>query len=393
MTLESGGAVAPYEGIDPRVLPDEARLSLFGEALDDVRRRAEGRMGEEDVRHVKKLRRFSLAMEIVGRGLIHLSFEPIGFGVGVIALWLHKQLEAIEIGHTALHGAYDKLPGAAAFHSKTFSWDVPIDEESWRSGHNIKHHGNTNVAKRDPDINFGPIRLTEQTPRAGYHLFQLPFALLVLFPNFTALMNLHFTGLTDVYAPNHKDGHLDVLEDRSAKSIAHAHYRALRKYVPYYLKNYVFFPALAGPFFWKVLLGNWMAETLRDVYSAATIFCGHVGDEVASYPAGTRASGRGAWYAMQVEASNDFEVSRPVAILCGGLELQIEHHLFPKLPPHRLREIAPEVRAICEHHGVTYRTASWGATLVGALRSIARLSREAPGGPIAGVREIVRAAA
>ena len=50
--------------------------------------------------------------------------------------------------------------------------------------------------------------------------------------------------------------------------------------------------------------------------------------------------------AMQVEAANDFEVSLPISILCGGLDRQIEHHLFPTLAPPRLREIAPRVRAI-----------------------------------------------
>lgn len=388
MNLESSPAAAP-ESHRPWS-SEEERLRLFGEALDDVKKRAESRIGSEDVARVKRLRRISTALEIAGRGLIHLSFEPLLFGAGVVSLWLHKQLEAIEIGHTALHGAYDKLPGAEAFHSKTFSWDVPIDEESWRSGHNVKHHGNTNVAHRDPDIDFGPIRLTEQTPHRAHHRLQLPFALAVLFPNFGALMNLHFTGLNDVYTPA-RDGHLDVLEDRSWKSIARAHYRAFRKYVPYYLKNYVFFPALAGPFFWKVLLGNWLAETMRDVYSAATIFCGHVGDEVESYPVGTRASGRGAWYAMQVEASNNFEAKGIVGLLCGGLEHQIEHHLFPKLPPERLREVAPEVRAICERFGVTYRSASWGKTLLAALRSIGRLSRATP--EERGLAEIVRATA
>ena len=144
--------------------------------------------------------------------------------------------------------------------------------------------------------------------------------------------------------------------------------------MPYYLYNYVLFPALAGPMFWKVLLGNWLAEVLRDLYSAATIYCGHVGHDVASYDEGTRAKGRGAWYAMQVEATNDFEVSVPVSILCGGLDRQIEHHLFPKLPPNRLREIAPRVRAACEAHGVRYHTDSWGRTLLKALRHVRALS-------------------
>src|SRR5262249_47340324 len=146
------------------------------------------------------------------------------------------------------------------------------------------------------------------------------------------------------------------------------------KYLPYYLKEYVFFPALAGPFFWKVLLGNWLAETARNIYTAATIVCGHVGADVQSWPSGTHPRGRGEWYAMQVEASNDFEVSPPVSIRCGALDRQIEHHLFPTLPPQRLREIAPEVRRICERHGVRYRTGTWGQMLRQAFAQIARLS-------------------
>ena len=78
---------------------------------------------------------------------------------------------------------------------------------------------------------------------------------------------------------------------------------------------------------------------------------------------------------MQVEATNDFEVSAPISLLCGGLDRQIEHHLFPTLAPPRLREIAPEVRAICEEHGVAYKTASWGRTLRKALRHVGQLSR------------------
>src|SRR5205807_9547661 len=122
-----------------------------------------------------------------------VSFEPVLFTIGVVALFLHKQVEATEIGHTALHGAYDGLGKDTGFHSSTFRWRVPIDEESWKAGHNIKHHGNTNVAGKDPDIHFGPIRLTEQTPHTRFHRFQLAFVLLWLFPNFAFGMNTHFT--------------------------------------------------------------------------------------------------------------------------------------------------------------------------------------------------------
>ncbi|MBS2019291.1 MAG: acyl-CoA desaturase [Deltaproteobacteria bacterium] len=356
----------------------------FGEELDELKRRTQAKIGPDDLRYVRRLNWFSRTMEVIGRVLIHVSPEPITFFLGVGALWVHKQLQATEIGHTALHGAYDHVEGAERFASRRFSWDTPIDEESWREGHNVRHHGNTNVAGRDPDIHFGPIRLTEHTPYAWHHKWQVPFAIGVLFPNFGFMMNLHFTGLHDVISGNGLANGLDVLPDLSPESKRLAWKRTLRKYVPYYLKNYVLFPLLAGPFWWKVLLGNWLAETMRDVYSAATIFCGHVGEDVHSYPLGTRAKGRGQWYAMQIRASNDFEVPRLVSIFCGGLDRQIEHHLFPTFPPERLREIAPEVKALCEKYGVEYKTASWGSTLRKAFRHIADLSRQG------GVRAVVR---
>lgn len=350
-------------------------LRRFAEELDALRRRTVARLGDEDVAYVRKLDRFSRVMEVAGRGLIYLSIDPGTFLVGVLALAIHKQLQTAEIGHSALHGAWDDLPGAERFASRTFRWDTPVDEASWRRAHNGRHHGRTNIAAADPDIRFGPARLTEQTPYSWWNRLAVPFAVAVVFPHFLFVIGSHVTGVNDLLGDNGRPEKLDFLPDRSLSSARCALGRALRKWIPYYAKEYLFFPALAGPFFWKVMAGNWLAATARDVYSAASILCGHVGADVKSWPAGTRAHGRGEWYAMQVESAQDFEVSLPLSILCGGLDRQIEHHLFPTLPPPRLRQIAPEVRAICERHGVTYKTDTWGKTLRKALAQISRLSR------------------
>lgn len=388
MNFETRGAGSVASvAVDPRSLHDAERFRLFGEELDLLKQRTMARVGADDVKYVTRLNRFSRSMEIVGRVLIHISPEPVTFFLGVGALWLHKQLQATEVGHTSLHGCYDRLPGAEKFQSKTFKWDTPIDEESWRYGHNVRHHGNTNVAGKDADIHFGTVRLTTQTPHAPRNKHQLLMSVFVLFPNFSFVMATHFTGLNDVFLDNGRADQLDFLPDRSKESVRGAWKKTLRKYVPYYLKEYGFFPLLAGPFFWKVMLGNFLAALGRDVYTAATIFCGHVGEDVASYPEGTKAHGRGQWYAMQAEASNDYEVSLPISILCGGLDRQIEHHMFPTLAPQRLREIAPEVRALCNKYGVAYKTDTWGRTLRKAFGYIDRLSQKG------GVREVVRAMA
>ena len=38
-----------------------------------------------------------------------------------------------------------------------------------------------------------------------------------------------------------------------------------------------------------------------------------------------------------------------------GLDIQIEHHLFPNIPHSSLRKIQPVVRSFCEKHGIPYR--------------------------------------
>jgi len=362
---------------------DDARLERFGDAIEALKKRVKAEIGAQDVRYIKRVQRTSQAAEVVGRTLLFVSLDPLTFAAGTFALFVHKQLETGEIGHTVLHGAFDGLEGAEAFRSQGYHWKVPIDEASWRRGHNARHHGGTNVAGRDGDIHFGFVRLTKETPFKWYHRGQLATSLLLIWPAFTFHMNTHFSGLIDAYAGNGREDELDFLRDRSPESIRDAWKRALRGWGPYYLREMVFWPALAGPLFLKVLAGNVLSDVMRDIYSAATIFCGHVGEETQSYPEGTVPKSRGHWYAMQVEASNDFDVSFPVSVLCGGLDRQIEHHLFPRFPAQRLREISPEVRQICEDHGVEYRSASWPRTLGKALRRIVRLGRPLPGEQLA----------
>lgn len=367
--------------------PSEAeRFASFAAAIDAIHRDAKARVGQDDLQYIRRVDRVSRVAELVGRTLIAVSPGPISFATGVLSLWVYKQLQATEIGHTALHGAFNRIDGAGKFHSAAHTWQVPIDEQSWLRGHNGRHHGLTNVAGHDPDIHFGPVRLTPDTPHNFAHYFQVPFTALVLIPNFTFLMNLHFTGITDVWTGNGRGG-FDFIEDRSPESIRDAHRRALRKIVPYYAKEYLMWPTVAtlafgiwlGPLvFAKSLLGNWMAEKLRDIYSGLTIYCGHVGEQTATYPEGKLPGSKGERYAMQVEATNNFRVPWLLSLFCGALDKQIEHHLFPSLPTNRLREVAPQVRAACEAHGVDYRQESWPRTIARAFARIAKLSRKLP---------------
>ncbi|MCB0221547.1 MAG: fatty acid desaturase [Chrysiogenetes bacterium] len=368
----------PAAGFDklPHWESEEERLELFGKAIDEIRNRVEAQIGDEDVAYIKKVDAFSRAMEVVGRVLIHFSIEPVTFSAGVLALAIYKILQSMEVGHTALHQAFDGLEGAERFQSKTFKWEPPIDEEAWHKGHNVGHHQYTNIVGKDPDVRYGNVRLNpgvEWSEKNEHQIAQSLFSWVF----FGTAMNLHFTGVEDL-ALGRTPEDSAMLKDRSEPKVRKAFKQLLRKYARHAAKEYVLFPALAGPFFWKVALGNFISSRMRDVYAAATIYCGHIGDDVADYPEGTKAKGRGQWYAMQAEAANNFEVPLPVSILCGALDYQIEHHLFPKFPTNRLREIAPEIRAVCEQYGVNYNTDTWPNTLKKAFRRLEELSHPNP---------------
>jgi NADPH-dependent stearoyl-CoA 9-desaturase len=348
--------------------PDEQRILSFGRAIDAIAREVEANLGEKDALHIERIGLISRIAEGVGRTLLHFSFEPIGFGVGVATLWLHKSLELMEIGHMALHGAYDRFPTVPRYHAALFRWKAPIDEASWRVAHNVRHHQYTNVEGRDPDLNFGVLRLSARVPHRRAHALQ-PVSNLTSWFGFATAINLHVTGMLDIYFGGDKP---EQLRDKNPETVRAARRTFFSKLARYYGREYVLFPALAGPFFWKVLLGNVLSEVGRDIYSAAVIYCGHVGAK--DFPASSRAKGRARWYIMQVEAARNIEVPHLVSILCGGLDRQIEHHLFPRLPPNRLREIAPRVRAVCEAHGVRYLSKGWFGTLRDVARELRTLS-------------------
>jgi NADPH-dependent stearoyl-CoA 9-desaturase len=344
------------------------RLASFAHALDTLRQEVEVELGADDVAHIERVQKLSQITELVGRTLIQFSLDPFTFSVGIASLSTHKLLELMEIGHTVLHGTYDQMPGAERYDCRRFHWKAPIDEKSWRFGHNVRHHQYTNVAGRDPDLDFGGLRLSAHIPHRALHRLQ-PFSNFATWLSFATAINLHVTGVLEIYS---RTGDQDGVRRRDWGKVRDTHVVFLRKLLRYYSREYIFFPALAGPMFWKALLGNMLSEVTRDVYAAAIIYCGHVGAE--EYTRETRGGSRAGFYVLQVEGACDVDLPPALSLLAGALDKQIEHHLFPRLPPNRLRHIAPRVKAICEEHGVNYRSGSWMERLQIVVKRLRELS-------------------
>jgi len=82
-----------------------------------------------------------------------------------------------------------------------------------------------------------------------------------------------------------------------------------------------------------------------------------------------------------VETSKNYPLPALGTVLCGGLDRHIEHHLWPDLPPHRLRALSARVRALCAAHGVRYvEHRSALASYLDSFRYLWRLSWPGPRG-------------
>merc|ERR1712070_512589 len=85
------------------------------------------------------------------------------------------------------------------------------------------------------------------------------------------------------------------------------------------------------------------------------------------------------WFRMQVMTTMNINCSEWMDWFHGGLQFQIEHHLWPRLPRHNLREAAKLTKALCEKHGIHCHAPTFidaNKELVDSLRTVAYGARK-----------------
>jgi fatty acid desaturase len=341
---------------------DPESLQRFEAELDALRLEVVNDLGERDARHIHRMRAMVQGSAITGRGLLMFGVGPVSWVAGVIGLSLAKIVENMEIGHNVMHGQYDWM-NDPSLNSQTYEWDIVCDGDHWRHSHNVQHHDHTNIIGKDHDYGYGMLRLTDQQKWSPATLFQ-PLWYLLLALNFQWGVAVH-----DIKVGRFVLGRMKLAEFRERMR------PFLRKAGRQLFKDYVLFPALA---FWqwpRVLLGNLVANGIRNLWTNAIIFCGHFTENAQTYTRReVEGETRGQWYLRQMQGSSNLEGSRVFHLLTGHLSHQIEHHLFPDLPAPRYAEIAPRVREICERYGVHYNSAGFWTQYASVLARIFRFA-------------------
>ncbi|CAI9781534.1 unnamed protein product [Fraxinus pennsylvanica] len=83
------------------------------------------------------------------------------------------------------------------------------------------------------------------------------------------------------------------------------------------------------------------------------------------------------WFEKQTSGTIDIACSSWMDWFFGGLQFQLEHHLFPRLPRCHLRNVSPVVRELCKKHNLPYRSLSFFEANLWTLRTLRTAALEA----------------
>lgn len=319
-------------------------IDAFTGELDALKKRVLESLGESDARYIRRIRSAVRWTGLGGRTLLFAGVLPPAWVAGTALLGVSKILENMELGHNVLHGQYDWMHDPE-FQSRTYEWDNVCPAAAWRHSHNYLHHTFTNIVGRDRDVGYGLLRLfPEQKWHPGY--LPQPLYALALATIFEWGLALHDVELNRV-----------LRGEKSPLSAARELGLILEKAASQGAKDYVVFPALAGPFFLPVFTGNVAANVVRNLWAFLIIFCGHFTEGVETFPeSALENETRGAWYLRELKGSCNLEGGALFHIMSGNLSHQIEHHLFPEVPANRYAEMAKEVKQIAAKYGQHYET-------------------------------------
>ena len=278
-----------------------------------------------------------------------LVFAPITWWLALpltIVLGLSLAAVGFTVQHDGGHGAYSDRRWINKLAAMTLDL-MGGSSYVWARKHNSIHHTYTNITDQDDDINVGLLgRLTPHQPRLWFHRLQHVY--LWFLYGFLPIKWHVYDDFRDVLTgrvgahrlPRPKGWDLLILVGGKT----------------------VFFtlafgiPLLLHPW-WVVLSVYAAAAFVQGVVLSVVFQLAHCVEE-AEFPLPRSDTGRmaTAWAEHQVQTTVDFAPrNRALTWFLGGLNFQIEHHLFPQICHVHYPALAPLVQQTCVEFGLPYR--------------------------------------
>lgn len=283
--------------------------------------------------------------------LLGINFAAIGFNVM----------------HDGSHGSYstnEKLNRFMAFALNLLGGNAYI----WNLKHNINHHSFTNIEGMDDDIDIKPfIRVHADQPKYWFHRYQqwyfvLLYGLTYLFWVFWQDFKKYFLSRVSAHTPMRKMSLYQHFNFWISKLL----------HVAIFIVVPAFTVGVA-----QAVIGYLILAYAAGIVVSVVFQLAHVVEETnfIATDENKKASVDTEWAIHQINTTVNFATkSKSLSWLLGGLNFQIEHHLFPKISHIHYPNISKIVRDTCKEFNIAYNEFP---TMLGAFISHAKHIRNA----------------
>jgi len=211
----------------------------------------------------------------------------------------------------------------------------------WKHHHVLLHHAYTNDVDTDPDFSIEIIRLHRYMKLMPFHKWQCIYIwfLLPLLP-----FSWHFKEIYDLVYMNHCNVSISKMANTDATiAILMRLLFILRFYcIPLY-----YYPSMNTILYMTVILLS------GGLYLGVNFIISHVFEGVTYHNVNEKDDKENDWCKIQIESSSSTG-GRLLGFFHGGLNYQIEHHLFPRICHVHYHKIQPIVMEWCEKNNVKY---------------------------------------
>lgn len=305
---------------------------------------------------------------VVKAVVILLSFV-ITFGLiisGILPGWLcflmaglhgfTAALVGLNITHDAIHGSFSKSNTVNRYLGRLLCV-IGANDYLWRVKHNKIHHTYTNIPGHDDDLNQPKIlRLSPDQPLWFVHRFQSFYAFFVYpMASISWIFIRDFVNLTRVTT---------TLKERQGPSTLE--YIRFFAFKISYLAIFLVLPLVILPYAWYWIVAGFIFSHLIEGFTLAMVFqLAHL-VEVTHFPMpDTDGNLEHNWAIHQLYTTANFaNGSFWATFFFGGLNFQIEHHLFPQICHIHYPAIAKIVKETAKDFNLPYHSFE---TLSGAV--------------------------
>jgi len=264
----------------------------------------------------------------------------IGIGIGMAGIGMN-------VMHDGNHGSYSNKNWINQFMGGTI-YILAGNVYNWQVQHNVLHHTYTNIIGHDEDLDAGRvIRFTKDAKWYSFHKFQHYYSIFLY-----GLLTFNWSLTTDFkQMKTYLDRKLSYGEPKSTKFL----WTTLVITKVIYFSVWIVLPMILGVTWWKVLIGFFAMHYTAGLILSIVFQLAHVVEETENPKPNELGEMENTWAVHQLFTTVNFAPKNWIVNwYTGGLNHQIEHHLFPNISHIHYSKIATFVKETAQDCNLPY---------------------------------------